>query len=148
MVTETWKVAVNRREHNTAAWLIPQRPVTYTVRMTTKQQYRDIKFCYLVILFWAIPHSLCGPNQCPFLLSETDFRDMRRGEKRESWQKQRRQTCCRDLFLWALGWRKPLLSQVSERTEDCCHGHLVTAALPGFGAHVSPSANVPSTVGT
>lgn len=110
---------------------------------------RDIKFLYLAILFWAIPHSLCGPNQCPlfFLFSESDFRDMSGGWKRESWQKQRRQTCCRDSFLWALGKRKSLLSQVSERTEDCCHGHLVTTALLGFGDHINRTANTASTVG-
>lgn len=92
--------------HNLAAWLISQWPVTYNYDNPAAALVFFFFLC-LVILFWEIPHSHWGPHQCPLflLLSETDLsRDMRRGWTQEVWQMH---ACWRDLFLWAHRKKKP-----------------------------------------
>lgn len=103
-----WTVTMNCLQsiHKNTAWFIPQQPVTYKDDNLAAVKVETSNLSILPSCFERSFLSLCGPNQHLLfspLFSETDFRDVSGGWKQDSWQKQRRQTCCRDHFLWALG---------------------------------------------
>lgn len=82
-----------------------------------------------------------------FLLSEPDFRDKSGGWKRESWQKRRRQTCCRDHFLWALGLEEVFTQPGEWKDWGLLPGPSGKQGTPWLGARVNLDANTPSAAG-
>lgn len=71
VLTGTWTVAVDclQSDHKKSSMTHSTTACHIFGWQPGSSLSRNIKFCYLAILFWAIPRSLCGPNQCPLFSS-------------------------------------------------------------------------------
>lgn len=121
---------------------LKQKPDSFSnmshTRLTSSLQFEQgHHILQSFILFWGIPYrsaiQVCVCVCCILTLtSGTRVEEGRAclGRKKEGRRAAEIFSCGR--------WVRTslLLSQVSERTKDCCHGHLVTRALLGFADNV------------